>query len=293
LKTGGVHQSPLIEEVNTGLSPATLFELFLAEPFCFFLDSGMDPRKLGRYSLMGARPFLRIKSRSSKCTIIRDNYSGNTTPSSDAEKLRSLMTSYPGSSHGQAPNLLHQGTRQIKEYIFDNFDNPENVVEGNPFDILGQYLETYRLDAGATHLPCTGGAVGYFSYDLCHFIERLPTTAVDDLQLPECYFGFYDLMLVYDNLLKKAFIVSTGFPELEETLRISRAKSHLDNLKSRIVELSEKTLEALIKIVPSGAPVKLESNFTQSRLCESGGAGQTIYHRWRYLRGKSFPTFRS
>lgn len=37
-----------------------------------------------------------------------------------------------------------------------------------------------------------GYAVGYFGYDLKNEIERLPARAVDDLRLPDCWFGFYD-----------------------------------------------------------------------------------------------------
>src|SRR5437867_5314153 len=37
-----------------------------------------------------------------------------------------------------------------------------------------------------------GYAIGYFGYDLKNQIERLPATAVDDLGLPECWFGFYE-----------------------------------------------------------------------------------------------------
>jgi len=38
---------PLIEEIDTRFSPPDAFELFRKEPFSFFLDSGMDPHKLG------------------------------------------------------------------------------------------------------------------------------------------------------------------------------------------------------------------------------------------------------
>lgn len=66
-------------------------------------------------------------------------------------------------------------------------------------------------------MPFTGGAVGYLGYDLYHFIERLPATAVDDLGLVECYLGFYG------NLLAKVYIISTGFPEMAGASRAKRA----------------------------------------------------------------------
>jgi para-aminobenzoate synthetase component 1 len=175
---------PLVEEIDTGLSPLGAFERFSGGEFGFFLDSGMDPGKLGRYSFIGNKPFIVVSSRVSDITVTR----------------------------GKATECLI----------------------GNPFDVLGNLLETYRLDETPLPVPFSGGAVGYLSYDLCHFIERLPTTAVDDLQLPECYFGFYDVVLAFDNLDKKVFIISTGFPETDETLRVKRAKERLEEMKAML-----------------------------------------------------------
>ena len=170
---------PLIEELDTNLSPVALFELFRDEPFCFFLDSSMDKEKLGRYSFMGSRPFLVFSSRGNNITLTQN---GQTT-----------------------------------------------VMQGNPFDILGRYLGIYKLELKDTPVPFRGGAVGYFSYDLCHFIERLPKTAINDLQLPESYFGFYDLVLTFDNLANKTYLVSTGFPELGDIERMKRARERIDD----------------------------------------------------------------
>ena len=41
-------RAPLIEEISASLSALDLFELFRNRPYCFFLDSSMDPQKLGR-----------------------------------------------------------------------------------------------------------------------------------------------------------------------------------------------------------------------------------------------------
>ncbi|MCX6003880.1 MAG: aminodeoxychorismate synthase component I [Chloroflexi bacterium] len=198
---------PLIEELDTKLSPVALFELFRHEPFCFFLDSSMDPQKLGRYSFMGSRPFLILKSHGDNITLTQN---GKTT-----------------------------------------------ITKGNPFDILGKYFETYRLESKNAPVPFIGGAVGYFSYDLCHFIEQLPKTAVDDLQLPESYFGFYDLILAYDNLLNKTCIVSTGFPELDEAKRNKRAGEHLNEFKGKLNKISTP-----IYSTPAVGKISLKGNFT-------------------------------
>jgi len=204
---------PLIEEIDTELSPPDAFELFRNEPFSFFLDSGMDAHKLGRYSFIGGRPFLILSTRGTDITITRG-----------AEKSHS---------------------------------------SGNPFDALNHFLEVYHLDSCSSPVPFIGGAVGYLSYDLCHFIERLPGTAVDDLKLPECYFGFYDLVLAFDNLEGKAYVISTGFPELSETERMERARNRLNEVKDRMADASGSGTE--IPSAPASSPAKqvtLKGGFT-------------------------------
>ena len=172
---------PLIEEIAISSAAPDLFEPVSDKPYSFFLDSGMDRGKLGRYSFLGSDPFLVISSRGSEITLMR----------------------------GQA----------------------HEVQRGNPFDTIGKLLESYRLDHCPAPVPFLGGAAGYFSYDLCHFTERLPSTAIDDLGLPESYFAFYDIVLAFDHLEKKAYIVATGFPEMEEGQRLRRARMRLEEIK--------------------------------------------------------------
>jgi para-aminobenzoate synthetase component I len=172
---------PLIEEVFTPLTAPEVFGLIRERPYSFFLDSGMDPQKLGRYSFLGSEPFLAISSRGSEIKLIR----------------------------GQEHEIWH----------------------GNPFDALGKLLKTYELDHCPAPVPFLGGAVGYLSYDLCHFTERLPCTAADDLELPESYLVFYDTIMAFDHVEGKGYIIATGFPELEEGPRLRRAKTRLEEVK--------------------------------------------------------------
>ena len=46
----------VIKEIVTRLSSFEIFSLFRDRKHCFFLDSGMDPEKLGRYSFIGFDP---------------------------------------------------------------------------------------------------------------------------------------------------------------------------------------------------------------------------------------------
>ncbi len=56
-----------------------------------------------------------------------------------------------------------------------------------------------------------GGCFGFWGYDLKNFIEpKLGRRALNDLELPDCHVGFYDSLVIFDHLLGRTFIVSTG-----------------------------------------------------------------------------------
>ncbi len=81
---------------------------------------------------------------------------------------------------------------------------------GDPFEALRDILNRYRMSPLPNSPPFTGGAVGYFGYDLCHFIETLPSHSLDDLSLPDCYLAFYDALLIFDRGENKTYISSCG-----------------------------------------------------------------------------------
>ncbi|MFR2553381.1 MAG: hypothetical protein ACLS8D_16410 [Clostridioides difficile] len=91
-------------------------------------------------------------------------------------------------------------------------------TDENPLEVLKEELHKYRV-VNDTNLPFVGGAVGYLSYDLGNYIENLPRTAVDDIEMPDMYFGFYNHVIVIDHLVQKTYIATPNIDiELEEKI---------------------------------------------------------------------------
>ncbi|MDB6057401.1 MAG: aminodeoxychorismate synthase, component [Verrucomicrobiales bacterium] len=86
-----------------------------------------------------------------------------------------------------------------------------HIQFGNPWHALDSLMSRYEL-LDEIDLPFPlGGCFGYWGYDLKNFVEpKLPRTAVNDLELPDCNVGFYDTVVVFDHRLAKTWIVSTG-----------------------------------------------------------------------------------
>ena len=95
--------------------------------------------------------------------------------------------------------LVTQGEQSDIKLIDKNLSIPE-AIEPNrdPFDLLNMLLTHWYAKSFECNLPFSGGAMGSFSYDLGRRIESLPTTAKQDIQLPEMNIGFYDWALVFD-----------------------------------------------------------------------------------------------
>ena len=80
--------------------------------------------------------------------------------------------------------------------------------DDNPFELLRA-----RLNPSAPaipDIPFAGGAVGYFGYDLARRLERLPSIAEDDANIPDMAIGIYDWAIIVDHQLKKTTLASHG-----------------------------------------------------------------------------------
>ena len=66
---------------------------------------------------------------------------------------------------------------------------------------LGDVLE------GPAGLPFTGGAVGYFGYDLGRRLERIPEIAAADIDMPDLAVGIYGWAVVIDHEARRTWLV--------------------------------------------------------------------------------------
>ena len=234
----------VIKEIATSLSSFELFSLFRERRHCFFLDSGMDPEKLGRYSFIGFDPEMTLTAK----------------------------------------------------------------ADVDAFEELKALLEEYQLDY-AGELPFIGGAVGYFGYELRHQVERLPKEAVDDVHIPDSFFGIYDGAIVVDHLLGKVYLASPGFfgdPEkwVAETEKVImaaggthfpvQALGSATETKPKLTANMTKSyyLEAIARIkdyIRSGDIYQV--NMTQRFQCRTEASPYELYTRLRSINPAPFAAY--
>jgi anthranilate synthase component 1 len=107
--------------------------------------------------------------------------------------------------------------------------------------------------------PFTGGAVGYFGYDMVRTVEEIPNTAVDDLGIDDAVLMFYKTVLAFDHLRHQIHIISNIIvEESADTIEMQYSKA-VDEIR-RIEALLRSPLEPLPVTAREGEVV-VRSNF--------------------------------
>jgi para-aminobenzoate synthetase component 1 len=111
----------------------------------------------------------------------------------------------------------------------------ERSFTGDPFAVLQRVLTHHRLDHDPSlPVPFQTGAIGWLGYDLCHHLEHLPRPALDDLAFPDLMLGFYDAVLAFDQLERRVWVMSSGWPEAAPLAAMNRRRARADALTARL-----------------------------------------------------------
>lgn len=81
------------------------------------------------------------------------------------------------------------------------------TMKRKPLEKLRELLGNYKTRRMPGLPPFTGGAVGFFSYDFVHQIEKLPRRAEVVFDIPDALFLFVDLVVAFDHILNKAWVI--------------------------------------------------------------------------------------
>lgn len=109
----------------------------------------------------------------------------------------------------------HSLTAQNGSVFLDEIEQKDNL-----FTLMQRLLSPYQTEKAPHDLPFSGGWLGYFSYDLGRYIERLPSKAKNDIALPDATIGLYPDALIYHKKLACWFYISQ--PSEQENARLDK-----------------------------------------------------------------------
>jgi len=148
----------------------------------------------------------------------------------------------------KSPSILGGNTAKKDTDRFSYWAaEPKDVFEfragqKNPFEKLQYALDKYKPEKDyLANLPkgiFCGGWIGYFSYELGRYIERLPETTIDDLKMPLIRLCFYDHLIAYDHIEDEFWLMALTLSDDIETPneKLSALERLLDESQNAVIK---------------------------------------------------------
>jgi len=157
----------------------------------------------------------------------------------------------------------------------------DQSVPDDPLLAVRSLLGPFRAPPVAGLPPFQGGAAGYIGYDYGAWLERLPRPRYDDLDIPDVTLGLYDWVVSWDHQAGRAWLLSTGAPEVRQPWRADRARYRLDEVRRRLVAPTRPRPTGQEFMAPlHGRPVRRPATFSVP-----GCPGvESSFSRGEYLR---------
>jgi len=172
----------------------------------------------------------------------------------------------------------------------------------DPFLLLKQALRT-PVPQHSVHFPFTGGAIGYFSYDLARHLERLPNLARDQEQLPDMAVGLFDWIVIVDHIKKESWLIGQGndpdtfkyWEQLKRLLSTQKAKKYqsfkvLSNVQSNMTKNDyEKAFKKIKSYIHNGDCYQV--NLAQRFAAHAWGNPWQLYQKLRTMNPAPFSSY--
>jgi anthranilate synthase component 1 len=160
---------------------------------------------------------------------------------------------------GANPEMIFR-VRGGKSFLETN-DRSVELGE-DPIEQLRRLVARYRPARVPGLPPLTGGAIGYFAYDMVRLVERIPATGRDDLGLDDCIMMFYLGLVAFDHVRHRAWVIRNVLTDEPGSLRAKY------DAAVREIRRTRRKLEAPLpdkRRRKGSGSLRLRSNFTKAK----------------------------
>lgn len=138
---------------------------------------------------------------------------------------------------GTDPFLIIRAKHGVTEVTAG--DGTKQIREDKPVEALRSILRSYSSPALPDLPRFTGGAVGFFGYDLLQYYERLPKHRIDDLEMDDIQFMFCDQVIAFDHFKQQLKVIGNvhvpvGATDAEIAEAYERTCRKIDALVERL-----------------------------------------------------------
>ncbi len=91
--------------------------------------------------------------------------------------------------------------------------NKKKIIKSSPYSFLKKLIENFNFPLPKNLPPLSSLLVGYFSYDVIRYIEKIPDRCLDDLKIPDIRLMRPKTIIIHDNFLKKIYFITNCFAD--------------------------------------------------------------------------------
>ena len=100
-----------------------------------------------------------------------------------------------------------------KNVITINSVGKKTKIKAKPLIYINKLIKNFKIKI-PNHLPSMSSMlVGYFSYDIIRYIEKIPDRCKDDLKIPDVRLSRPKNLIIYDNLKKKIHYIENVYSD--------------------------------------------------------------------------------
>ena len=100
-----------------------------------------------------------------------------------------------------------------KIYLIEN--NKKKIIKSSPYPFLKKLIEDFNFPLPKNLPPLSSLIVGYFSYDIIRYIEKIPNKCLDDLKIPDVRLLRPKTLIIHDNLHKEIYFIINCFADIK------------------------------------------------------------------------------
>ncbi len=161
---------------------------------------------------------------------------------------------------GKDPDKIWEFNNQ-KSYLIT--ENKKIILKDKPEELIEKIIENFKFDT-PKNLPKICSLIsGYFSYDSIRYIEKIPNSCKNDLNLPDVRLMRPRTLVIHDNLKKEIFYISNVFNDE----KIKNYQKKYDSIKTDLfkllIESSIKNIDT--KRVFKEKKIKVKSNTSKNK----------------------------
>ena len=86
-------------------------------------------------------------------------------------------------------------------------------IKTNPLKFLNRLIKEFKISMPSQLPSMSSMLVGYFSYDIIRYIEKIPNKCKDDLNIPDVRLSRPTNLVIYDNLKKKIYYIENVYAD--------------------------------------------------------------------------------